>query len=276
MNHICIYIVEDDASLRAELSSLLSLQGYSVVCCNDFAAAAREAVSLAVDLAIVDLKLACAGGAVFGCAAIDGAASGGAELGGTATGRIAPGGTETGGVVPAAPATSTSVMPAADGLAITRDIRAASSIPVLVLTSSDKEFDEVMSMRLGADSYLTKPYSPAVLLAHVERMLARSHSGLQSAVSWGGVSIDASRSEVTYNGNSVDLTRNELRILVALARARGGIVSRVDLMYELWQSDEFVDDNTLTVNVNRLRKSLASLGVPEGFLKTHRGQGYSL
>lgn len=248
MKHICIYIVEDDASLRAELSALLTLQGYSVVCCSDFSAAAEEAVSSMADLAIVDLKLACADGLTASMSALAG---------------LSADGPVSGGVV-------------ADGLTITRDIRAASSIPVLVLTSSDKEFDEVMSMRLGADCYLTKPYSPAVLLAHVERMLARACTSTHTAVSWRGLSIDAGRSQVSFGGNVAELTRNELRILTALARARGSIVGRADLMYELWQSDEFIDDNTLTVNVNRLRKSLASLGVPEGFLKTHRGQGYSL
>ena len=167
-------------------------------------------------------------------------------------------------------------LPGADGLEITRDVRAKSAVPVLVLTSSDREFDEVLSMRLGADCYLTKPYSPAVLLAHVERMLERAGGDTGAIVSWRGLSIDAARSSAAYGECAVELTRNELRILIALVRAQGGIVSRADLMYELWQSDEFVDDNTLTVNVNRLRKSLTSLGVPEGFLRTHRGRGYSL
>ncbi len=167
-------------------------------------------------------------------------------------------------------------LPGTDGLSITRDIRMSSTVPVLVLTSSNREFDEVMSMRLGADCYLTKPYSPAVLLAHVERVFQRAGEGAEAVVSWEGLRIDAARSQVGYGENVVDLTRNELRILTSLARAQGGIVSRADLMYALWQSDEFIDDNTLTVNVNRLRKSLALLGVPEDLLKTHRGQGYSL
>ena len=167
-------------------------------------------------------------------------------------------------------------LPETDGLSVCRAIRAKSEVPIIVLTSSDSEFDEVMSMNLGADDYLTKPYSPAVLLAHVSAALRRANPQLSQAVEYGGVSLDAVRSEVSYQGASAPLTRNELRILGALMRAKGGVVSRADLMYELWQSDEFVDDNTLTVNVNRLRKSLASIGVPDGFLTTHRGQGYSL
>lgn len=167
-------------------------------------------------------------------------------------------------------------LPETDGLSVCRAIRSASDVPIIVLTSSDSEFDEVMSMNLGADDYLTKPYSPAVLLAHVSAVLRRANPQMSQVVEYGGVSLDASRSEVSYQGAVASLTRNELRILWMLMRARGGVVSRADLMYELWQSDEFVDDNTLTVNVNRLRRSLVSIGVPDGFLSTHRGQGYSL
>lgn len=167
-------------------------------------------------------------------------------------------------------------LPGTDGLSVCRDIRAKSQVPVIVLTSSDSEFDEVMSMNLGADDYVTKPYAPAVLLARIASVLRRANPQAASALEYGGVRLDMARSELSFEGASVPLTRNELRILAALMRARGGIVSRQSLMYELWQSDEFIDDNTLTVNVNRLRKSLAAAGAPEGFLTTHRGQGYSL
>lgn len=167
-------------------------------------------------------------------------------------------------------------LPGIDGLSICRSIRAASAVPIIVLTSSDSEFDEVMSMNLGADDYIAKPYSPAVLLAHVAAVLRRANPAAAQVVEYRGVSLDIARSEVGFNGATAPLTRNELRILGMLMRARGSVVTRQELMYELWQSDEFVDDNTLTVNVNRLRKSLACIGVPEGFLVTHRGQGYSL
>lgn len=167
-------------------------------------------------------------------------------------------------------------LPETDGLDICRQVRAARSLPLLVLTSSDSEFDEVTSLRLGADDYVTKPYSPAVLLAHVERLLQRAHPPGQAAMEYRGVEVDSARSEVRYRGKSALLSRNELRILCSLVRGRGAIVTRQELMFELWQSDEFIDDNTLTVNVNRLRKVLARLGVPDDLLKTHRGQGYSL
>ena len=160
-------------------------------------------------------------------------------------------------------------LPETDGLDICRKLREKSDVPLLVLTSSDSEFDEVTALRLGADDYLTKPYSPAVLLAHVERLLQRAAGSQAPALEYAGA-------EVRYNGQVASRSRNELRILSALVQARGAIVSRQELMFELWQSDEFIDDNTLTVNVNRLRRALQRLGAPEDFLKTHRGQGYSL
>ena len=167
-------------------------------------------------------------------------------------------------------------LPGADGLDICREFRRNSQAPVLILTSSDSEFDEITGLHLGADDYLTKPYSPAVLLAHVERLLQRANPQGNTGISYKGITVDAARSEVSFASATAELSRNELRILSALIHAHGAIVSRQELMYELWQSDEFIDDNTLTVNVNRLRKLLQRLGVPDDTLKTHRGQGYSL
>ena len=167
-------------------------------------------------------------------------------------------------------------LPGADGLAICRALRSRSDVPIVILTSSDSEFDEVMGINLGADDYVTKPYAPAVLLARVAAAIRRAHPDADALSEWQGLTLDSTRSQVSYDGATRELSRNELRILAALMRARGAIVSRSDLVFELWQSDEFVDDNTLTVNINRLRKSLASIGVPKDILKTHRGQGYSL
>lgn len=169
-------------------------------------------------------------------------------------------------------------LPGVHGHEVCRDIRRKSQVPIIMLTSSDSEFDEVMGMNLGADDYVTKPYSPAVLLARVQSVLRRA--GLagdeQAPIERAGVRLDLARAEATYCGSTVELTRNEVKILHVLMASAGAIVSRQELMVELWQSDEFVDDNTLTVNVNRLRKSLASIGVPEGFLATRRGQGYTV
>ena len=167
-------------------------------------------------------------------------------------------------------------LPGVDGLSICRGIREKSDIPILILTSSDAEFDEVMSMKLGADDYLAKPYRPAVLLAHVSRLLQRAGSPEAARIEYAGISLDMARATASCGGSEVSLSRNETCILAALIRARGAIVSRQDLMRELWETDQFVDDNTLTVNVNRLRKALERAGALDNALKTHRGLGYSL
>lgn len=165
-------------------------------------------------------------------------------------------------------------IPGNDGFSICRDLRRLSVVPILVLTSSDSEFDEVMSMNLGADDYLTKPYRPAVLLAHVQALLRRSAAMPSRVISHRGLTLDLASGQAQYQGKSVELSRNEQRILDVLMSNPGVIVTRQELMCELWDTDEFVDDNTLTVNVNRVRKALASLGVPDDYLTTKRGQGY--
>lgn len=173
-------------------------------------------------------------------------------------------------------------LPSADGSvgghAICREIRKSSDIPIIILTSVTDEFDEVLAMKLGAHDYITKPYRPAVLIAHIEALLKRqAEDGIPSArsvIQHRGVSLDLRASSVSYKGKSAVLTRNEQQILAMLMSCPGTVVSRSDLMCDLWESDAFVDDNTLTVNVNRLRATLASIGVPQDFLQTRRGQGY--
>ena len=149
-------------------------------------------------------------------------------------------------------------LPGAYGHEVCRSIRQESNVPIIVLTSSDSEFDEVMSMNVGADDYVVKPYRPAALLARIDRALTRSESAdpARGRLEHDGVSLDPVRAEVSYRGESVELSRNELLILRILMESAGSIISRSELMDELWQTDAFVDDNTLTVNVNRLRRSL--------------------
>lgn len=168
-------------------------------------------------------------------------------------------------------------LPGTDGQLVCRELRAASDVPVIVLTSRTTEADEVVSLTLGADDFVAKPYSSRVLLARISTQLARSGaaSAGASVLECGPVTLDLSRAEARASGQVAELTKNELRILTALMRRPGVIVSREDLMRELWDSDSFVDDNTLTVNVNRLRSTLARIGV-RGYLVTHRGQGYSV
>ena len=167
-------------------------------------------------------------------------------------------------------------LPVYDGYYICREIRKISKVPVIVVTSRDSDMDELMSMNLGADDFITKPYNTQILLARISAILNRVYDTEQTNVlSFAGLTLDIGKSAVKYDVNSAELTKNELRILAMLIRKNGGIVSRDDIMNELWQSDEFVDDNTLTVNVNRLRKKLDEIGAV-GILKTKRGQGYSL
>ena len=166
-------------------------------------------------------------------------------------------------------------LPGADGHSICRDIRAKSSVPILMLTSSESEFDEVMAMNLGADDYVTKPYRPAVLLAHLQALLRRSASPAAGmTILHKGVTLNMGAGTVEFRGRTAELTRNELRILQTLMRNPGVVVPRSEIMCALWESDAFIDDNTLTVNVNRLRKTLGALGVPEDFLTTRRGVGH--
>lgn len=171
-------------------------------------------------------------------------------------------------------------LPSADGSvgghAICREIRTSSDVPVIVLTSMTDEFDEVLAMKLGAHDYITKPYRPAVLVARIDALLRRcaGAGASRSVLRHNGVELDLRSSSVSYDGASAVLTRNEQQILAMLMGCPGTVVSRSDLMCDLWESDAFVDDNTLTVNVNRLRSTLASIGVPEDFVQTRRGQGY--
>ena len=167
-------------------------------------------------------------------------------------------------------------LPGTGGHTVCRDLRRASQVPIIMLTSSDSEFDEVMSMNVGADDSVVKPYRPAALLARIDRALARSGSAdsARRQLERDGVLLDPVRAEVSYRGKTVELSRNELLILRILMENAGSIISRSELMDELWQTDAFVDDNTLTVNVNRLRRSLQSAGIPDDFITTRRGLGY--
>ncbi len=167
-------------------------------------------------------------------------------------------------------------LPGVDGTAICRELRDKSGIPIIVVTSRVSEMDEVLAMTMGADDFITKPYSVYVLVAHIEALLRRSSQAqARPTLTHKGLTLDVEASCAKANGKTVDLTRNELRILAYLMHNAGAVVSRTALMCELWDSEAYVDDNTLTVNVNRLRQTLAKLGI-ENYLVTHRGQGYSV
>ncbi len=165
-------------------------------------------------------------------------------------------------------------LPLYDGYHICREIRKSSDIPIIMVTSRDSEVDELMSMNLGADDFIAKPYNTQILLARISSILRRTQGGGGSQrISHKGVTLDLSSATAEFDGKSCELTKNEVRILYLLMKQNGTIIKREEIMNELWQSDEFVDDNTLTVNINRLRKKLEDIGVTD-YLITKRGQGY--
>lgn len=166
------------------------------------------------------------------------------------------------------------MLPGADGRLICSSLRKQSDVPIIMLTCLDSEFDEVTSLNMGADDYLTKPYRPQVLLAHIQAALRRHGVADKRMLAHGGLTLDIGSGKVSFDGKSTSLTRNEASILAMLMRNPGCAISRQELMVELWESDAFIDDNTLTVNVNRLRKALAGIGTPSDYVKTKRGMGY--
>jgi DNA-binding response OmpR family regulator len=166
-------------------------------------------------------------------------------------------------------------LPVLDGTMVAKGIRESSDVGIIVLTSRTTETDEVLSMSLGADDFIAKPYSPHVLLARIEALLRRSGKrGAKTVLESDGLRYDVDALTVRGPAGSATLTRNEGRLLALLMRRRGAVVSREELMCELWDSDAFVDDNTLTVNIARLRQKLESVGI-ENVLTTHRGVGYA-
>lgn len=166
-------------------------------------------------------------------------------------------------------------LPYFDGYHICRELRKKSDVPIIIMTSRNTEMDELMGINLGADDFVTKPFNKQILLARISSILKRSQkrNNNSNGIKYREITLFPMKSEVSYNGKTIELTKNELKILSVLINNSGRIVSRDELMDELWQSDEFVDDNTLTVNVNRLRHDLESIGVND-FINTKRGQGY--
>jgi DNA-binding response OmpR family regulator len=167
-------------------------------------------------------------------------------------------------------------LPYCDGLHICREIRKNSAIPIIIVTSRSGDVDELMGMSLGADDFVRKPYNIQVLLARIENVLRRASAGqMDDILRVGEIALNLGNGTISLGKQSLELTKNELRVLRLLMKNQGKIVSREQIMLELWQSDEFVDDNTLTVNIGRLRKKLGEIGA-EGLIQTKRGQGYML
>lgn len=165
-------------------------------------------------------------------------------------------------------------LPVYDGFYICRELRKMSDVPVIIVTSSDSDMDELMGLNLGADDFITKPYNIHILLAHISTVLHRTYGRKQSLIlTHKRLSLDVLKSRISYQGKEAELTKNELGILRLLIENAGNIIPRNEIIRCLWEMEEFVEDSTLTVNINRLRKKLAEIGV-EDYLETRRGQGY--
>lgn len=239
-----ILIIEDDPAIREELSLLLKNEGYSPLAITDFSDTDIPALAAqyAPDLILLDINL-----------------------------------------------------PGRDGFSLCANLQKSTCAPIIFVTSRDSGLDEVRALSLGGDDYITKPYSIPVLLARIKTVLRRTgktpapsdimeYGGLELNLTKGTVSVKTdikpetkveTRTKPKSQPQSAVLTRNELQILACLMSHAGEIVSRADLIEALWDNQIYIDDNTLSVNVTRLRGKLAQLGFSD-FIKTRRGMGYQL
>ena len=156
-----------------------------------------------------------------------------------------------------------------------QELRRVSNVPVVFISSASDNMNIVMAMNMGADDFIAKPFDQRVLMAKVQALLRRAYDFSQAAptLSHRGAALNTADQTLRYNGQKIALTKNEDRILLTLLEGRGRVVSRERLMERLWETDSFVDENTLTVNVNRLRKKLDAAGL-NGFITTRVGAGY--
>lgn len=167
-------------------------------------------------------------------------------------------------------------LPGSSGFEICSQIRSFSDIPIVFVTSSNTDMDELNSIMLGGDAFITKPYNTAILLAKIASLLRRAYSSGQAEIlTWNGAVLHLESSLIEYNGQRSELTKNELKILYYLFKNAGKICPRSDIIDFLWDNQLYIDDNTLSVNMTRIREKLASIGLTD-FIKTKHRQGYTL
>lgn len=217
-----ILIVEDDETLRDELSNLLSNSGYEVLVLTDFRNSKDEIIKLNPDLILLDINIPYLNGEVL--------------------------------------------------LKSLRDDKV--NTPVIMLTSSNKTIDEVLSISYGADDYITKPYNPTILLLRINNIFKRMKKSFDY-LEYDDLKIYPNKGIIVKDGEEFNLTKNEMLILTYLLNNRGSIVNRDDLMSYLWNSDLYINDNALTVNVSRLRAKLYDMGYND-VIVTRKGEGYLL
>ena len=166
-------------------------------------------------------------------------------------------------------------LPYYDGFYWCKKIREVSKVPILFLSSRDSNMDLIMGINNGGDDYITKPFSIEVLITKINALLRRTYdyAGSESIIYYNNVVLDIEKCTFKYGNNIIELTKNEIKILSVLIKNREKVVSRDKLMMSLWNDDEFVSDNTLTVNITRLRNKIKEIGLDD-FIKTKKGIGY--
>jgi len=167
------------------------------------------------------------------------------------------------------------MLPFFNGFYWCNEIRKISKVPIMFISSASDNMNIVMAMNMGGDDFIAKPFDLDVLTAKVEALLRRTYSfqGQVSVIEHKGVVLNLRDAALTYNNQKIELTKNDYKILQLLMENTGRVVTREEIMQRLWESDSFIDDNTLTVNMARLRKKLAESGL-EDFITTKKGLGY--
>ena len=168
-------------------------------------------------------------------------------------------------------------LPGNNGEYICKEVRKISEVPIVMITSVDSELDQLISLNYGADDYITKPFNIQILLAKIATILKRTNSNNkdQSKIDCKDFILNLSKSTIEKEEKEIELTKNEFKIIYYLVQNRGKIVPREEIMSYLWDSEMFVDDNTLTVNITRIRNKLEEINLKD-ILETRRGQGYIL
>lgn len=167
-------------------------------------------------------------------------------------------------------------LPGNNGFEICSQIRTFSDMPIVFVTSNNTDMDELNSIMLGGDAFITKPYNTAILLAKIDALLRRVYaSGQKEILTWNGATLHLESSLIEYNGQKTELTKNEMKILYYLFKNAGKICPRNDIVDFLWDHQLYVDDNALSVNITRIRDKLATMGLTN-FIKTRHRQGYTL
>ena len=166
-------------------------------------------------------------------------------------------------------------LPQMDGVTVCSQLRSFSKVPIIFVTSRNTDMDELCSMQMGGDDFITKPYNTSILLARIAALLKRSYEWKDQNLTHHGVLLDVAMSRVEYQNNTRELTKNEVKILHYMFQHKGEIIPREDLIDYLWDNKLFIDDNALSVNVTRIRNKLRELGV-EDFIVTRHRQGYQI